>query len=115
MSIWVKKRQNSFFFKYVILFYNQQMHKLELLKIFAVLNGKQIFDIPKKVKTFVLNLNLGKKWKIYFCQIMRAHAIGGNFISEYNQKMRKGEFSKLIKVECEKQDSEASKRRKNNV
>ena len=46
---------------------------------------------------------------------MRARARGINFISNYNQNIRKGEFFMLVRVRFEKQGSKIRKKWKANI
>ena len=45
-----------------------------------------------------MKLDLGQEKANYFFQKLRAYAIWGHFFSWYNQKMRKGEFFKLLRI-----------------
>ena len=55
-----------------------------------------------KWKTNILSLDLAQKIKIWTSQKSHACILGGNIFYRYYQKMRKGEFFKLVIIRIEK-------------
>ena len=100
-----KNHKIIFFFKKWVLFFSAKL-KYVRMRVIYVGQGrfwkKKSLKCVKSEKTNVWNLDLGRKMQVHFFQKVRAGGTEGKRFSGCNQKMREGDFFKVIRIKIKK-------------